>query len=43
MPQIFLSMFSIKTPSNKIPNVFTIDYRKGYNVAWTNNIKDYWP
>ena len=26
-----------------IPITFSEDYKSGYNSAWTNSIKDYWP
>jgi hypothetical protein len=32
-----------KTHKTHEQKVFTEDYRKGYNKAWTNNIKNYWP
>lgn len=25
------------------PITFTEDYKRGFNSAWTNNIKHYWP
>ena len=40
--------FFSKEKTNKTHNVtrpitFSEDYKRGYNSAWTNNIKDYWP
>lgn len=42
--RMFSQFFSNdKTHKVSRPSVFTIDYRRGYNSAWTSNIKDYWP
>jgi len=42
--KMFKNFFK-KEKKNKviIPVVFSEDYKIGYNSAWTNSIKDYWP
>jgi hypothetical protein len=40
---MFSRLFSKSKLTKTKPRVFTIDYRRGYNNAWTHNIKNYWP
>lgn len=39
------SRFFSKEKTHKVsrPIIFTTDYKRGYNSAWTENIKHYWP
>ena len=41
--KMFSRFFSKKTIKRQRPITFSEDYKKGYNQAWVQNIKDYWP
>jgi hypothetical protein len=42
--KMFSRLFSMEKRQNVTRKItFTEDYKRGYNSAWTESIKDFWP